>query len=280
MIPAHMGSQDTLCFFKRTEGAERSTSDSSAFAAARGARARAGQDRTGQSPRTRPVRPEAQARARPEAARAPLTGPSGSLGGALPRRRTPPPGRARSVQPPAPGQGPGASPWRSPVVLRLEELELFFDAVQRLRDGEFERLARSLVRGLAGWRHGREMHFQTRRGRPAGKRRRRCPPRPGRRDGESAQLGLPPPQGAAHLLPTFPSLIYSGAEVNRAAAPAHPFLPSPSTRKRGVPAPPRRPPPRRHSLPFRELCSADAAWPGGDPPLSFPRQISCPRNKK
>lgn len=33
------------------------------------------------------------------------------------------------------------------VVLRLEELELFFDAVQRLRDGEFERLARSLVRG-------------------------------------------------------------------------------------------------------------------------------------
>lgn len=95
--------------------------------------------------------------------------------GAPPRLRTPPPGRRRSLQPPEPRGGGGGverpqpSPARprpltpppppssrSPVVLRLEELELLLDAVERLRDGEFERLARSLVRGLARRRPDRE----------------------------------------------------------------------------------------------------------------------------
>lgn len=43
-----------------------------------------------------------------------LPAPLGAVGdprGAPPRRRTPPPGRARSLQPPEPGRGPAASPW-------------------------------------------------------------------------------------------------------------------------------------------------------------------------
>lgn len=40
-----------------------------------------------------------------------------------------------------------------PVVLRLEKLELLLDAVQRLRDGELEGLARGLVRRLITHKH-------------------------------------------------------------------------------------------------------------------------------
>lgn len=42
----------------------------------------------------------------------------------------------------------------APVILRLQELEFLFNAVQRLRNSEFEGLACSLVRRLGGDQRG------------------------------------------------------------------------------------------------------------------------------
>lgn len=206
--------------------------------------------------------------------------------------------------PPGSGQRPPdpvVSLRRSPVVLRLEELELLLDAVQRLRDGEFERLARSLVRGLARRQPAREREARSDTARPprgegwggwgegiglvaalpaaAGPEGWR---EAGRGKGKKGEPGPPRPRSAAHLLPTFPSLICRGGEADgarRAApAPTHPLLAAAVYPKAG----------RAGSSPPTPAAGGTAgpgpgaalggeggsARPDGDPLPSFPRHRS------
>lgn len=237
--------------------------------------------RTGQSP------PNALRKAPPAGPELPA--PLGAIGdprGAPPRRhRLDAPVRC---SPPSPAgdrplvPGPGAARRRSPVVLRLQELELFFDAVQRLRNGEFERLARSLVRGLARWRHERERCTF-----------RHCAAAPWGRGGGAAHRGRTggegwterparpaPAPGRCALVTHLPVPHLRWAEVNRSGSdPPAPAAAVDTKTGRAGSSPP-TPGAEPQPAPFQELCSADAAWPSTDSPPSFPRQIGCPYNRK
>lgn len=243
-------------------------SNSPASSAARGAWARSGQ---GSLPRTRCGRP------RPRDRSCPLrSGPSGTLEGlrrdatawtlpfAAARRARPGTGRWSLVQ----GRPAGAHLWYCAC-------RNWNSSLMRSSDSGMVNLKGWPAAWCGVWRGGgtreRDARSDTARP-PRGEEEVALPIAvgPEGKDGQSARPGPPPPRGAAHLLPTFPSLICGGPRLT-APAPTHPLQLPPSTRKRGVPAPPHRPPARSHSQPHSRSC-ARRMLPGPAPTPRRPSQ--------